>query len=162
MKVSSSVRGFAMSGLSRVLIPFVAMAVGVAIVTIPGGCKSSSQAGPASVHGRVTFQGKPVVGGMVVFAPDPERGFTGKPARAETGADGSYTLKLDGNTIIPPGWYRVALADAPLLDPASMYGKPLFPASLARPDQSGLTREVVAGQENVFDFGVEVPSASGL
>ena len=151
-----------MSGLSRVLVAFGSMAVGVAIVSLPGGCKSSSQAGPATVHGRVTFQGKPVSGGIVVFAPDQDRGFTGKPARAETSADGSYTLHLDGNPHIPPGWYRVALADAPVLDPLQASGKLLFPTKLARPDHSGLIREVIAGQDHNYDFGVEVPAGAGL
>ena len=32
----------------------------------------------------------------------------------------------------------------------------LFPPQLARPDVSGVVREVKPGQENVFDFAVEV------
>ncbi len=152
----------AMDWLTRLLVPVVSLAAGVAIVALPGGCKSSSQAESATVRGRLLFQGQPVAGGMVVFAPDTDRGFVGKPARAETSLDGSYVLQLDGKPSIPPGWYHVALADAPVLDPVLSYGKPLFPVKLARPDHSGLVREVIAGQEHTFDFGVEVPTDAGL
>jgi hypothetical protein len=144
--------------LFRVLVPCVSLAVGVAVVALPGGCNKSSAPGPATVRGRVMFQGRPVVGGLVVFAPDPARGFAGKPARGETGPDGSFALQLDGSPHVPPGWYRVAIADAALTDPASTFGKPVFPPQLGRPDRSGLVREVVAGRENVFEFGVEVPN----
>jgi hypothetical protein len=143
--------------LARILVPVVSLAVGVAVVALPGGCGKSAPPLPTTVRGRVTFQGQPVAGGLVVFTPDPARGFTGKPARGETGPDGSFTLLLDGRDHIPAGWYRVALADAPALDPAASFGKPAFPPQLGRPDRSGLVREVVAGKEHVFEFGVEVP-----
>lgn len=144
--------------LFRLMVPVVALAVGVVVVALPGGCNSSSPPGPATVRGRVTFQGQPVVGGLVVFVPDPGRGFAGKPARGETGPDGSFALQLDGSAHLPPGWYRVAIADAPPADPVQASGKPAFPPQLGRPDRSGLVREVVAGRENVFEFAVEVPN----
>lgn len=142
--------------LTQILVPFASLAVGVALVALPGGCGKSKEPLPTTVHGRVTFQGQPVVGGLVVFTPDPERGFTGNPARAETDAQGAFALHLDGRDHIPAGWYRVTLADAPVLDPIDTFDKPPFPPQLSRPDQSGLVREVVAGKENAFDFGVEV------
>ena len=40
-------------------------------------------------------------------------------------------------------------------DPASATQKPAFPAKLARPDLSGLEREIQAGKEHVFEFAVE-------
>src|SRR5581483_11537658 len=109
--------------------------------------------GAATVRGRVTFQGQPVAGGLVVFSPDPDRGGGGKPARGDLGPDGTFQLKLGDDTAIPPGWYRVAIAPAPAV---AYPDWPAFPPQLARPDKSGLVRQVQAGQENVFDFAVEV------
>src|SRR5262245_10125081 len=126
----------------RLLIPFVSLAVGAAVVALPGGCSSSSGPGPATVRGRVTFQGQPVAGGLVVFSPDPDRGGTGKPARAETAPDGTFQLHLADSPTIPPGWYRVAIA-APPVSALPDSGRPIFPPQLARPDRSGLVREVV-------------------
>ena len=54
-----------------------------------------------------------MAGGLVVFSPDPERGGSGKPISARTGADGRFQLNLSGDAAIPPGWYRVAIAPAP-------------------------------------------------
>lgn len=103
---------------------------------------------PIAVRGSVTFQGRPLAGGLVVFAPDRDRGTTGKPVSATVGDDGSYAATIS------PGWYRVALADPPGIDWEG-HGWPRFPAALRRPDRSGLDREVVAGRENVLHFHVE-------
>ena len=113
------------------------------------GCGSESRS-PATVRGRVLFQGRPLAGGTVVFVPHPERGPAGKPAIATLDSQGTFRLNVEGSPYIAAGWYRVALADA---------GRPetwvLFPAALRRPDRSGLEREVLAGQDNVFEFQVE-------
>ena len=140
-----------MRTLFKLMVPFASLAAGVAVVSLHGGCGSSSPPTPNAVRGRVTFQGQPVGGGLVVFTPDPDRGSTGKPARGETGPDGTFQLRHGDGTAIPPGWYRVSIAaDA-------SPGLPPFPAKLARPDLSKLIREVAAGKENVFEFAVEVP-----
>lgn len=128
----------------------------VCALTPAGGCQRSAPPGPASVRGLVTFQGRPLAGGLVVFAPDREKGTAAKPATATIDFDGRYRLSTDGSQTIAPGWYRIALADAPGVFSEDA-GFPRFPAALRRPDRSGLTREVIAGRENVFDFFVEVP-----
>jgi hypothetical protein len=141
----------------RVLVPIASLAVGAAVVALPGGCSSTAPPGPATVRGKVTFQGAPLVGGLVVLAPDRDRGTMGKPARGEIGPDGTFQLRHDADPHIPPGWYRVAIAappGGPPLDP----GRPAFPPQLRRPDTSGLIREVVAGKEHHFEFAVEVPN----
>jgi hypothetical protein len=147
-----------MKTLLRLFVPVVALAAGAAAVSLTGGCGSKSPPpGPATVRGRLLFNGRPVAGGLVVFTPDPRRGGSGKPAHGETADDGSFSLSLGGSSEIPPGWYRVSLAPAPALpDPASP--SPHFPARLARPDMSGVEREVRAGHGHVFEFAVEVPS----
>lgn len=144
-----------MKMLLRALVPLVALAAGAVAVSLSGGCGSNSvPPGPTTVRGKVTFNGKPVVGGLVVFTPDPQRGGHGKPARAETGSDGGFVLHLDASPQIPAGWYRVSIAPAPAIpDPAAPAAP--FPPKLGRPDQSGLEREVQSGKEHVFEFAVE-------
>jgi hypothetical protein len=146
-----------MSRLARLLIPVVSLALGAALVGLPGGCSRKGTPGPATVRGKVIFQGSPLAGGLIVFSPDPERGSTGKPARGDLAEDGTFQLMLSDETAIPAGWYRVAIAPAPA---ASTVSGCVFPPQLARPDKSGVVREVKAGQENVFEFTVEVPPAA--
>jgi hypothetical protein len=98
-----------------------------------------------------------VTGGLVVFTPDPERGGSGKPIAGEIAQDGKFQLNNGGNPAIPSGWYRVAIAPAPVSSFSSNVRSDL-PPQLARPDQSGLVREVKAGQENTFEFVIEVPA----
>jgi len=145
--------------LLRVFVPLVALAIGAGTVSLSGGCGSNTPPpGPATVSGKVTFNGQPVAGGLVVFTPDPRRGGSGKPAHAETTADGSFQLQLESSSHIPTGWYRVSLAPAPIIpDPLLALQTPVFPAKLARPDLSGIEREVRAGHNHVFNFAIEVP-----
>jgi hypothetical protein len=144
----------------RLFLPLVALAAGFGAMSLSGGCGSKAPPpGPSTVRGKVTFNGQPVAGGLVVFTPDPQRGGSGKPARGETGPDGGFVLQFDNSTEIPAGWYRVSLAPPPAIpDPASATQKPAFPAKLARPDLSGIEREVTAGKEHVFEFAVDVPT----
>jgi hypothetical protein len=143
--------------LLRFLVPIVSLAIGVGAVSLSGGCGSSTPSpGPATVHGKVTFNGQPVTGGLVVFTPDPRRGGSGKPARSQTATDGTFQLLFENSYHIPAGWYRVSLATAPVIpDPLST--SPIFPAKLARPDMSGIEREVLVGNNHNFEFVVEVP-----
>ncbi|CAN5512716.1 hypothetical protein BH11PLA2_BH11PLA2_09120 [soil metagenome] len=119
------------------------------LLTVITGCGSSAKT-PATVRGRVLFQGQPLAGGTVVFTPHPDRGPAGKPATATLDADGSFRLEAEGKPYIVAGWYRVALAD-----PGTTRTWAIFPPSLRRPDRSGLEREVIAGQDNVFEFHIE-------
>ena len=133
----------------------VFIAVLVVFVAFSGGCRRVSPASNTSVRGVVTFQGQPVGGGLVVFCPDPERGGSGTPIPGQLSQDGSFQLNLGGEPTIPPGWYRVAIAPAPMSRSSSQTFS-VFPPQLARPDQSGLIREVKPGQENWFEFVIEV------
>ena len=45
---------------------------------LAAGCGKSEPA-MATVKGAVTFQGRPLAGGLVVFAPDRDKGNVGKP-----------------------------------------------------------------------------------
>src|SRR5712671_6744239 len=122
-----------MGSLVRLLVPVVALAAGIAAVALHLGCNGSSPpVGPSTVRGRVTFQGQPVAGGMVIFTPDRDRGASGKPLRCDTGPDGIFELRCEGTSTIPPGWYRVAIAPPPN-DPYAGSNKSLFPPQLRRP-----------------------------
>jgi hypothetical protein len=145
-----------MRRLFRLVVPLASLAAGAGAVALHGGCSPSRPPRDATVVGRLTFQGRPVAGGTVVFAPDPDHGGTGKPVRAATAADGTFAVRPPDGPI-PPGWYRVALAAPPGYEAAD----PPFPPQLRRPDRSGLVREVKAGKDHVFEFAVEAGS-SGL
>ncbi len=119
------------------------------------GCGKPEPTVPATVHGLVTYQGRPLAGGLIVFAPDKEKGNTGKSLSAKIDSSGNYKLSHEGNATVTPGWYRVAIADPPdVFTEASGY--PRFPNALRRPDKSGIEREVVSAKDNGIDFVIEV------
>ena len=126
-----------MSRFVRLLVPVVALGVGAAVVALPGGCSRKPLPGAATVRGKVTFQGQPLSGGLVVFSPDPDRGGSGKPARGEIGPDGRYELRLGGDPAVPPGWYRVAIAASPT-------SAPVFPDWPARKSLTSTAYNTVA------------------
>lgn len=141
---------------SRLLVPFASLALGAVLVALPGGCGSASNV-PTTVKGIVQFQGYPLAGGTVAFAPDADRGSSGRPLTAEVQADGTFQLHASGSASVPPGWYRVAIADMP---PPPGYSTTFagFPSKLRRPDRSDLLRQVQPGKENYFEFLIEAGS----
>jgi hypothetical protein len=144
--------------IGRSTTKLIPAAVLAAVGCLAAGCGPVAPPAAATVRGSVSFQGRPLAGGMIVFVPDREKGAAGRPATATIGPDGAFALTADGTAAIAPGWYRVALADPPGVFTEDA-GFPRFPAALRRPDRSGLAREVVAGRENVFVFEVEVTDA---
>jgi len=146
-----------MTPLARGLVAVTALAFGVTLVALPGGCSRKAAPAPATVRGKVTYQGEPLAEGLIVFAPDPDRGGRGPSGQGEISADGTFQLMIAGGNTIPPGWYRVAFAPAPQYAPGSVRDRAPFPLQLSRPDQSGVIREVKASQENVFEFTIELP-----
>lgn len=117
----------------------------------------------AQVCGRVTFQGKPVPEGKIIFMPD-----NGRPAIGEIGPDGRYELKTfaagDGAAF---GKHRVVIearrvsggAKPKTLEEefhgggaaANFSVEWLVPEKYSNSDTSNLTAEVKAGP-NVIDF----------
>jgi len=138
---------------SRGMMTLASLALAVALVALPAGCGSASNV-PTTVQGLVQFQGYPLVGGLIVFTPDADRGGRGQPARADVQPDGSFQLQIEGSRQIPPGWYRVAIADPPTL-PGRQPIHTGFPSRLRRPDRSDLLRQVQAGKDNHFEFLIE-------
>lgn len=114
------------------------------------GCARTPPAATARVSGVVTFEGRHLAGGVVVFVPDADRTAGGKMLTATTDASGRFAL-ADGAAVVAPGWYKVAIADPPGGEWAYV-----FPAELRRPDRSGLEREVKAGHDHNFEFLIEL------
>jgi hypothetical protein len=104
------------------------------------------------VHGQVLYRGEPVAGGMIVFAPNPERGSDGPVLIATLQDDGSFALTGPDGKPVPAGWYRIAVApragtvDAPT--PDRPY--PGLPARYRNPALSGLEREIKPGVETMI------------
>lgn len=112
-----------------------AICMGLALVL--GGCGHDTQRPTAPVSGLVTYQGKPLDHGRVVFIHEP----SGHGAAGEIAADGRYTL----NAILGP---NAVMIECPCLDPkatSSVAGRPnmlmppsLIPARYADHMRSGL------------------------
>jgi hypothetical protein len=114
------------------------------------GCARTPPPAAARVSGFVSFEGRPLANGVVVFVPDADRTAGGKMFTATTDAGGRFVL-ADGAAVVQPGWYRVAIADPP-----GGEWSYVFPAELRRPDRSGLEREVKPGHDHQFEFLIEL------
>jgi len=115
------------------------------VVVLFSGCDGNSNA-PTLVRGQVHYQGRPLQGGAIVFAPDPERGTEGEVVVGTVGLDGTYVVHEGGRPVLKPGWYRVSIAP-------TAAGR--WPDKFRDPCRSGLECEVRRGQENVFNFNLE-------
>jgi hypothetical protein len=121
------------------------------------GCADAGDQDTATVHGKVTYRGKPLPLGMVMFTPDN----MGPTASGAINTDGTYTLSTystgDGAVI---GTHKVAViakeeqtnfeANAAPTD-----GKRLIPDKYFLEVTSGLTAEVKPGEENEINFNLE-------
>lgn len=116
------------------------------------GCSSSGDLPTAQVKGKVTYKGKPVTSGTVMFVPD-----KGPAATGEIDKDGTYllgTYDIDDGAVL--GWHKVAitaledigglLPEQPKALPA-----PTVPAKYLSQETSGLRVEVKS-DVNEFDF----------
>jgi hypothetical protein len=119
------------------------------------GCSAGTPTPAPIVRGTVTFQGRPLAGGIIVFAPDSQRGSTVPMRQLTLDSQGAFVFGVDGIAPLIAGWYRIAIAEPPGVF-TEAYGYPRFPAALRRPDRSGLSREVKSGYDQTFGFAVEV------
>jgi hypothetical protein len=75
-------------------------------VVLPAGCSGAKTPATSTVKGTVTYNGAPVDGATVVFAPTS----TGKPATAVTDSSGHYELSTFGSKDgASPGDYTVTV-----------------------------------------------------
>jgi len=140
-----------------------------ALILLLAGCGGPSRPATAPVSGRVTYQGKPVPLGQIVFYPE-----NGRPAVGSIGPDGSYRLTTfetvgDGAT---PGRYRVTIqamrvtggGHAKTFDeelrgggsPGPAKVEWLVPEECSRPETTPLMAEVKPGS-NTIDFNLPGP-----
>jgi hypothetical protein len=119
----------------------------IAAVGLAAGC--SKKPTPGAIGGQVWYRGEPLPGGVIVFAPDSDRGNNGPLAKGTIAADGTFTLAPE----TAPGWYRVAVAPLPGGYPAVPTARDPYPGPPARyrnPLRSGITAEIRPATENHF------------
>jgi hypothetical protein len=102
------------------------------------------------VEGQVFYKGKPLAGGTIVFAPDPERGGHGPLAFAEIQPDGRFTLRTGETAGAVVGWHRVTVASA-----SPTAAVPGLPAKYCDPERSGQRCEVKPGQPNTIEIRLD-------
>src|SRR5579871_6767168 len=113
------------------------------------GCGSHSGPPLARVSGQVTLNGLPAHGDIVFQPKSTGHGTGGRPSRASTNPDGTFTLYLtDNQPGALPGHHQVTVTASIPHATAEKTGKaPPAVAKVAR-----FEREVVAGKTNVFPF----------
>jgi hypothetical protein len=134
-----------MSGRRKIRFGMIAAAAVLSVANLA--------CGPAEdklipVEGRITYDGKPLIKGSVIFHPD--AGKNNQTTHLPHGAidsQGRYKMTTHPRTGAPAGWYKVAVVVAEPSDPKNPYSPPrsLIPENFARADESGLALEVRPG-----------------
>ena len=133
---------------STVLFPWLCL------LAVSLGCSSGGEFPTAPVKGKVTYKGKEVPNGTVMFVPD-----KGPAATGEIGKDGTYTLatygKDDGAVM---GRHKVTITALEAMGdqlPEARSPTPgsILPDKYLNQDTSGLTFEVKSG-DNVANFEI--------
>lgn len=142
---------------------------GVVVLTLWAGCSSGDTERPLRVPatGKVLYQGQPVEGAHVTFAPQDQ---TTSPAFGTTDAQGTFTLStFDVEDGAQPGTYAVTISktvtegdaaanSAPLntgTPPPPPKTNDLLPAQYKTATTSGLSATVTEGAGNDFLFELE-------
>ena len=88
------------------------------------------------VTGTVTFKGKPVPYGEIMFEPDSSKGNSGPAARAEI-KDGAYATEKEKGVVVGAARVRISGYDGnpPPGGGTQPHGKPLFPEYIDNVDQ---------------------------
>jgi hypothetical protein len=137
-------------------------AVMLSVAIVACGCGPRPPA-TAPVSGIVMIDDTPLPAGMVHFVPDESRGTRGRMAVAWIGADGRFAnaTSLRPGDGAPIGFHRIEIVvpqgpqfagDDPTLSSAPTSSPLTIPERYADVRTSGLTAEVVAGQQNEFEF----------
>ena len=141
------------------------MVLAIASFTL-GGCEGEKMSPHAAVHGKVTYNGKPVTSGTVMFVPTevPKEGAL-EGASGDIQPDGSYTLKSQATGGAVLGVHKVVVYStgelqapkeapkegaAPKADTAPKR-RSILPNRYSELRATPLTYKVVAGDNN-FDI----------
>lgn len=135
-----------------------------------GGCGSGTQYEHATVQGKVTYNGKPVTFGQVLFIPvEPPKNGLMQPASGSINPDGTYQLKSEAEGGAVLGEHKVLVisvlgdkpdetpnaskpadaAPAPSKTSQAVAFKSSIPKKYSDPAGSPLTRKVVAGANTI-------------
>jgi hypothetical protein len=119
----------------------------LAAMLSPLGCGSRGGLDLATVRGTVTYRGKTLDHGEVVFVPI--EGTPGPQAMAAIGPDGSFTVKTAGKDGAAVGKHKVKVICRRVVTPEEaknlVIGELLTPAIYARDDATPLSFEVKKG-----------------
>jgi hypothetical protein len=103
-------------------------ALGLLLLLFAAGCEADPAAEPGvRVLGRVSWLGRPLTRGHIIFAADPSACAHQELAIGVLHFDGSYELATPAGRPPRPGWYRVTLVsdDRAIVLP-SKYADPLL------------------------------------
>lgn len=113
------------------------------------GCGNENE---SVVRGKVTYQGKSLSGGTILFNPTDE---TQPSAHTAINADGSYEIKaIAGENKVIINWYSEVDPTLESGDAGYTIPKPLIPPKYSNIDTTPLVR-TVEKQETVIDFELE-------
>lgn len=137
-----------MKAMLKTSMPAYAASLGVLVLL--SGCGESHPA-TAPVSGIITFAGKPVPGGTVMFVPEPP----GAPAYGEIQPDGSYRLSTfsEGDGAIL-GEHRIAISAVDIPNPELPEARALVPFKYSSEQTSGLRAEITKQEMNAVDLNL--------
>ena len=130
--------------------------VAVSLLLFIAGCAKKGGLETAPVSGKVTYRGKALSTGTVMFVPG-----EGPAATGEIGNDGTYkltTYKTDDGAVI--GLHKVTITalqgmDGALPELRSGTPGPLVPAKYLNAESSGLTADVKPKTNNEVNFDLK-------
>jgi hypothetical protein len=129
--------------------------------TLCAGCKEESSL--ILVRGKVFIGDEPATQGQgyVTFHPDDKKGNKSlEEGMAKIQPDGSYTLETRGAAGVAPGWYKIGVGVAEVIDPANPYvSNHLIPEPEKYQDwnRSGISIEVLPGQAPPGQYDIKLP-----
>jgi hypothetical protein len=117
------------------------------------GCRPAAEQ-LAPVKGKISYRGRPLQGGTIVFIPDAARGTNGNLAVADIQLDGSFVLKTNDVLGAVPGHHKITIS---WLQPtaAGVAPQSYVPLKYGDPQQSGLTCEVLANKTNAVELQLQ-------
>jgi hypothetical protein len=130
------------------------------LLVIASGCGKKSNLPPlAPVSGTIKVDGQPLERGMIAFVPDmPQPGAKTPMGSSPIGKAGQYRIKTAGEDGAWVGPHRIRVMAETEYDPVTNTPPMSFVnRKYASEQSSGLTREVVADTDNVFDFDLDGP-----